>query len=320
MVSIVHAKTSTVSVDPASAVAGMVTPDDWNEDHALTFAAEKVVVGRKSSGAGVGEECSASDVLDFLGTARGSIVYRGASGWNALAPGTAGKYLQTQGASADPQWAENALPPGLLFPYAGSSAPSGYLLCDGSAVSRTTYASLFAVISTTYGTGDGSTTFTLPDLRGRTPVGKDNMGGSTANRVTSAGSGITGTTLGATGGAENKTLTTTELPAHTHTGTSAAGGSHNHTATTSSDGSHAHNVHSVSGGGATYGAVTSTATSTTDGNVLTIDTNSAGSHTHTLTTTTASTHTHTFTSDSSGTGSAFGVMNPSIILNYIIKT
>jgi microcystin-dependent protein len=62
-------------------------------------------------------------------------------------------------------------PSGTIVAFAGSTAPNGYLIADGSAVSRTTYATLFAVIGTTYGTGDGSTTFNLPDLRGRTAVG-----------------------------------------------------------------------------------------------------------------------------------------------------
>lgn len=64
------------------------------------------------------------------------------------------------------------IPAGGLIPYAGPTAPSGYLLCDGTAVSRTTYVDLFTAISTAYGIGDGSTTFNLPDLRGRVPVGK----------------------------------------------------------------------------------------------------------------------------------------------------
>lgn len=63
---------------------------------------------------------------------------------------------------------------GMISPYAGASAPAGFLLCDGSAVSRTTYAALFSIISTTYGVGDGSTTFNLPNLQGRIPVGKEN--------------------------------------------------------------------------------------------------------------------------------------------------
>jgi microcystin-dependent protein len=112
------------------------------------------------------------------------------------------------------------------MPYAGSSAPSGWLLCDGSAISRTTYVDLFAVISTAFGSGDGSTTFNIPDLRGRTVAGKDNMGGTAANRITAAGSGITGTTLGAAGGAETHTLTTAQIPSHTHnvTGNTTASG------------------------------------------------------------------------------------------------
>lgn len=63
-------------------------------------------------------------------------------------------------------------PAGVIKAYGGSSAPTGYLLCDGSAVSRTTYAALFTAISTNFGTGDGSTTFNVPDLRGRAPIGK----------------------------------------------------------------------------------------------------------------------------------------------------
>lgn len=62
-------------------------------------------------------------------------------------------------------------PVGIISLFAGTTAPSGWLICDGSAVSRTTYANLFSVIGTTYGTGDGSTTFNIPDLQGRVPVG-----------------------------------------------------------------------------------------------------------------------------------------------------
>lgn len=108
------------------------------------------------------------------------------------------------------------LPPGIMLPYAGSTAPSGWLLAYGQAVSRTTYAALFAIIGTTYGAGDGSTTFNLPDARGRVIAGKDNMGGTAASRLTAAGSGVDGTTLGASGGAETHTLTSAQIPAHTH--------------------------------------------------------------------------------------------------------
>lgn len=104
------------------------------------------------------------------------------------------------------------VPTGSVTPYAGSSAPSGWLLCDGSAVSRTTYADLYALIGTTYGSGDGSTTFNLPDLRGRVPLGKDDMGGVAANRVTAAEAD----TLGGASGEENHTLAVAEMPYHRH--------------------------------------------------------------------------------------------------------
>lgn len=111
-------------------------------------------------------------------------------------------------------------PTGAVMPFAGSSAPIGWLLCYGQAVSRTTYAALFSVLSTTYGVGDGSTTFNLPDMRGRVVAGLDNMGGTSADRLTSPGSttgGIDGDTLGNTGGAETHVLTVAQLAAHTHT-------------------------------------------------------------------------------------------------------
>ncbi len=68
------------------------------------------------------------------------------------------------------------MPAGLVSPYAGATAPAGWLLCDGSAVSRTTYATLFAVLSTTFGVGDGSTTFNVPDMRETAPVGVGTRG------------------------------------------------------------------------------------------------------------------------------------------------
>lgn len=73
--------------------------------------------------------------------------------------------------------------PGSLIAFAGSATPSGWLLCLGQNVSRSSYAALFAAIGTTHGPGDGSTTFTLPDLRGRVIAGKDNMGGDPAGRL-----------------------------------------------------------------------------------------------------------------------------------------
>lgn len=108
------------------------------------------------------------------------------------------------------------LPSGSLVPYAGSSAPSGFLLCYGQEVSRSTYADLFSAIGTTYGVGDGSTTFNIPDLRGRTVAGKDDMGGSSADRLTNQSGGVDGDTLGGTGGEETQTLSTSQIPSHNH--------------------------------------------------------------------------------------------------------
>ena len=135
--------------------------------------------------------------------------------------------------------ADNAGIIGEVRAFAGpsSSVPSGWYLCYGQAISRTTYAALFSVIGTTWGSGDGSTTFNLPDLRGRAMFGKDDMGGSAANRVTGGVSGVAGTTLGGTGGdqhAQEDTLTSTSIvtdPGHLHVevlpvyGNVASGGS-----------------------------------------------------------------------------------------------
>src|SRR5215831_4494730 len=110
-----------------------------------------------------------------------------------------------------------AIPVGGLLPYVGAGAPnSSFALPFGQAISRTTYATLFALVGTTFGGGDGSTTFNIPDLRGRAVFGLDNMGGAAASRITVAGGNFPGATLGATGGAENHTLTTTEMPTHSH--------------------------------------------------------------------------------------------------------
>lgn len=109
-------------------------------------------------------------------------------------------------------------PAGSLIAYAGTTAPTGWLLCAGQEVSRTTYAALDAVLGTTYGAytngsgGAGTTHFRLPDLRGRVPAGKDDMGGTAATRLTTAGSGVDGATLGAAGGAQTHVLTVGQLP------------------------------------------------------------------------------------------------------------
>ena len=97
----------------------------------------------------------------------------------------------------------DTLPIGTIMPFSGSTIPNNFLLADGSTVSRTTYSELFAVIGTTYGSGDGSTTFNLPNLKGKVPVGLDD-------------NDTDFDTLGETGGEKTHTLTTSEIPSHSH--------------------------------------------------------------------------------------------------------
>jgi microcystin-dependent protein len=113
------------------------------------------------------------------------------------------------------------VPVGSCIDFFGTTAPnSSFVLAYGQAISRTTYATLFSMFSTTFGSGDGSTTFNVPDLRGRIIAGKDDMGGSAASRISSTSITSGGpTTLGGTGGTDTKTLVTANLPAYTPGGT-----------------------------------------------------------------------------------------------------
>lgn len=120
------------------------------------------------------------------------------------------------------------LPVGLgPLPWTRTAAPSGWVLAAGQSLSRTTYAALWAVAEAEialgnllYTNGDGSTTFTVADMRGRVPAGKDDMGGVSAARLSTA---LTSTTLGASGGTQTFTLTTPNLPPYTPAGTNTSG-------------------------------------------------------------------------------------------------
>jgi microcystin-dependent protein len=103
-------------------------------------------------------------------------------------------------------------PIGTIVPFGGGTEPTGWHFCAGQAISRSTYSALFAIVGTTFGVGNGTTTFNLPDLRGRYPMGADNMNGSAANRVSFSVCGLTAT-IGNAGGSQyaqtdNITVTT----------------------------------------------------------------------------------------------------------------
>jgi len=206
----------------------------------------------------------------------------------------------------------NEMKPGVIGVFAGTNIPDGYLLCDGSAVSRTTYSNLFAIIGTTYGSGNGSTTFNLPNIAGKVVVGKDES---------------EFTALGQTGGSVNNTLTTSNLPSHSHTITPKGTVKSTFTGTsttTSENGSHNHSFNRPVWYVSEYKSDTSIFSPYDMGTTVQIDgsTESAGAHTHTVTPTgnVSSTFTGTSASTSSvGSGTSFTNLQPYLVVNYVIK-
>ncbi len=103
---------------------------------------------------------------------------------------------------------------GTILPWSAASLPSGFLECAGAAVSRSTYSALFAIVGTTYGAGDGSSTFNLPNLADNVPVGKSNN-----KALASTGGANTVAATGNVGGSTaNATLSTAQLASHSHPG------------------------------------------------------------------------------------------------------
>ena len=241
------------------------------------------------------------------------------AGLNALLPtqtSNSGKYLTTNG--TDASWGSVSsgatIPSGSLQMYAGAitqsasagtvttTAPTGWLLANGNVVSRSTYSALFTAIGTTYGAGDGSTTFALPDMRSRVPVG------------VGTGSGLTARTLGGTVGTETETLTSSQIPAHSHPNTvgSTAGGTNNITSGMSRATVHNHSVDRAAwtnSGSAPY-TFTGGGSNIALQNIGIYNSDSLD-HSHNVFITNA---------NNTGGGSSHNNMQPSIGLNYIIKT
>lgn len=218
---------------------------------------------------------------------------------------------------------ELLVPTGTVLPFCGSAAPNSYLLCDGSEVSRTTYSALFTALggaSSPYGTGNGTTTFNLPDLRGRVPAGRDNMGGTAASRLSNI---ITGTTLGASGGVERHTLSSAEsgMPGHSTLGDgghthSVGGASTDHSHGVIANGFNVQVVGINAGAGVNFGVWADQGGNTGfRGNHGHNTGGHSVDHSHSVT---GGSHTHSVSA--ANASSAHTNVQPTIVLNYIIKT
>ncbi|WP_441258999.1 tail fiber protein [Bradyrhizobium sp. 521_C7_N1_3] len=185
------------------------------------------------------------------------------------------------------------VPIGGMIDYFGTTAPSSnFVFPFGQAISRTQYATCFALFGTTYGTGDGTTTFNIPDIRGRVVAGKDDMGGSAANRLTASVTGVpNGAVLGGVGGTQDHTLTTAQLASHSH-------------ANTLTDPGHSHQEKAAGGGVVTSNIVFAQG-----------DNGNSGSNQSTVAAVTGI----TINNASAGSGNAHNNTQPTIIANKLIR-
>lgn len=202
----------------------------------------------------------------------------------------------------------NVIPTGSIVCFSGATVPQGWLLCNGQAINRSAYINLFTTIGVIYGVGDGSSTFNLPNLQDRFPMGKGSR------------------SLGLIGGADSVTLTSDMLPSHSHSVTVSSNGEHSHTGSTNTAGNHAHNyldayfAENNGSGGNIYGTGASTDTDNSYRYRPDAVTDPNGNHSHTLTTNTESSHSHTVTIANTGTTNpTIDITNKYITLNYIIR-
>ena len=174
------------------------------------------------------------------------------------------------------------IPVGAMLPYTGSTAPNAnFVLPYGQCISRTTYAAYFALVSTTFGTCDGVTTFGVPDMRGRGISGIDNLGGSAASRLTTTYFGADPTVVGNTGGSQNHTLTASESAVLAYTSTVTDPG-HQHVENTQSGAGGASNVVTRTTGGNDSGSVSANLTQPATTGVTVATTANAGGQPHAI--------------------------------------
>jgi microcystin-dependent protein len=197
---------------------------------------------------------------------------------------------------------DTSVPAGAVMPFAGNTSPAGWLLCFGQDISRTEYSALFSVLGTSYGSGNGSTTFNLPDLRGRVVAGVDNMGGTAASRLTSTTITGGGDAPGEVGGGQTHTLTGAEsgVPAHGHT-TGNNSVDHSHFISAAFDNvatAGPYPYYARTGGGSTLLGPPNGMTSA----------GQSSNHTHVVNNNTAA-----------NASSAHNNVQPTMVLNYIIK-
>lgn len=191
-------------------------------------------------------------------------------------PGGSSGQVLYMSANGSPEWGDFGTPTGTVLFYASSTAPTGWLMAYGQAVSRTTYSDLFGIVGTTFGNGDGSTTFNMPDCRGHVIAGWDNMGGVSGNNLTTT---IDGDVFYNSGGTETHTMTVAEMPQHDHPFT--------------------YRGNETSGlGGTGDGALMRSGT--TNLHTVDVDVDTVGT-------------------GNNGSGNAFNITQPTIILNCIIK-
>jgi microcystin-dependent protein len=292
---------STLTVDDTSATSLYLLSDSVADALNNAYAAAKISVSGQAEP--FPRPTGTPQLLHGLGDPDGLVyaaqgsVYMRQDGYTSNGGGL---YVKMSGVTSSKDWSSLAvasgatamLPPGLIIPYGGGTAPGGWLLCDGSAVSRSTYSLLFGAIGTAFGSGDGSSTFNVPNLKGNVPAGFDS-----AETEFNA--------LGKTGGEKTHTLSTGEMPVHAH-GISDPGHVHG-----ISDPGHGHVLQvNTTGGGGGNGTPSNASDQTT--NSGTIEASATG--------VSVQSHTTSISVNNQGGGGAHNNLQPYLTVNYLIKT